>query len=698
MNGKNILMQNKLNEISEEQMYKNLGITWKNPPKLADLKKDLKEAEISYIKQKNKIEHWLDLLNGGKVDTVKGRSNIKPKLIRKQIEWRCPALEEPFLSTDDMFTLNPVTHKDVESAKQNELILNKQFRVDIPRVKFISKFIRTAVTTGTVICKVGWEKEEAIVRQQVQEEVLLTNSTEIEEYIQTQILNGLLDEQSAIALLQSGKPIPIVKETIKNVKKLIKDGPTIEVKDARNCYIDPACDGDNNKIKYIIDKFSSNISDLTQDGRYKNLKYIHIDTNSTSSDNDLSENNDDETANYPDKARKKLDVYEYWGYWDINDNYNLELIRIFWTQDVIIRAERNPYPDKKMPYVIIPYLDNIPNSLYGESEASLLEDNQQIIGGLTRGILDLMARSANGQRAYKKETIDAVNLAKMQAGKDFAFNAHVNNPQEVFYMFSYPEIPNSVFNLINWQNNEAEAMTGVKAFNQGITGQSLGDSVGGIKTALDATSKREASILRRLVDGLIEIGRKIIAMNSQFLPDETILKITDNEDVIIKRDDLAGNFDINIEISTSESDNQKANDLSFVLQTIGPQEDPEIRKIVLSEIAELRKLPHLAEKIRNYQPQPDPLDQEIKMLQIEMLKAQIANEHAKAQENAVDVQLKGWKAKLTEAQVRATHSNADKLDLDYLEQAEGLTHDRKLEEIVYKNKTKDEKSNNNNNT
>ena len=669
----------------DNRMYDNLNLDWKNIPTISDLKNDMQEANNSYQQQLTKIERWLSLLNPPKLKVSNNRTNIEPRLIRKQVEWRCPSLEEPFLSTKDLFTINPVTHEDVASAKQNELILNKQFRTDINKVKFISKYIRTAVTTGTVILKVGWEKEEAIVRQQVQEEVLVQDPIQIQEYLQAQLQQGMIDEQTAQQILMSGQPIPVLQETIKNVKKTIKDCPTIEIKDARNCYIDPACDGDFDKAKYIIDKFNTDIATLKKDGRFVNLDMINVEVESDTPDNiHLTENNDDYTANYNDRARKKLEVYEYWGYWDIEGNDTLELIRVFWVQDIIIRAERNPYPDKKMPYILVKYLDNIPNSLYGEAEASLLEDNQKIIGLLSRGMIDILARSATGQRVYKKDALDPINEKRMKSGEDFAINPHVNNLNEAFYQFTYTDIPASVFNMYQLQNNEAEALSGKKAFSQGITGQALGSTATAVRGALDSVSIRELSILRRLNDGLIQLAKKIISMNSVFLPDEIVIRITDDEDVVIKRDDLAGDYDLEIEISTAESDNLKAQNLSFLLQTLGNSVPFDITKMFMIELADLYKLPHLVKQLEQYQPQPDPLDQEIKMLQIEMLKAQIANEHAKAQENAVDVQLKGWKAKLTEAQVRATHSNADKLDLDYLEQATGLNQERELEKIKMK--------------
>lgn len=129
---------------------------------------------------------------------------------------------------------------------------------------------------------------------------------------------------------------------------------------------------------------------------------------------------------------------------------------------------------------------------------------------------------------------------------------------------NFPEIPSSALNMIQMQNNDAESLSGITAFTGGITGKSYGDNVGGIHTALDATAKREMSILRRLSQGLVEIGRKIISMNSVWLSDEEVIRISDEEFISIKRDDLAGDFDLIVTVSTAESDEQKASELAHV--------------------------------------------------------------------------------------------------------------------------------------
>lgn len=658
-------------------------VDWNNPPSVRDLKQDLSEAKSNHDLHVNKVNESLTALRGElKIKVKEGRSKVQPKLVRKQNEWRYSALEEPFLSTDDMFIVNPVTYKDVDAAKQNMLILNKQFRIDIPKVKFINKYIRTAVNTGTVIVKLNWEYEKGIVTEEVP--VYTQTPEELYLALQQMVSAGQMTEEEAIPIMESGQPIQIGVEP-REIETDIINRPVLQVKDSRNVIIDPSCEGDIDNAQFIIDIFLTDLSTLKKDSRYSNLDLITENQFNGASLDDYqyydTEYKIDPNFKFQDKPRKKLVAYEYWGYWDINGDGIVKPIVATWIGDVMIRLEENPYPDKKLPFVVVQYLPPDHDTVYGDSDASLLKENQDIIGAVSRSIIDLIGRSANAQQGVRKDLLDPINRDRFNKGMDFEYNP-VTNIENALYMTHIPEVPRSALELIQLQNDEAEALTGVKAFTGGISGDALGSSVGGIRSALDATAKRELGILRRLSDGLKEIGKKIIAMNSVWLSDEEIIRITDEEFVAIKRSDLAGNFDLSLTVSTAEMDNQKASELAFMLQTTGNNLPFDITKIILTKIADLRKLPDLSKMIANYQPQPDPLEQEKAQLEIELLKAQIANEKAKANENAVDVQLKAAKTQSELAKAGKLSSEKDRIDLDYVEQSTGLTQERELEKQV----------------
>lgn len=666
------------NEVEEDQGTEpgsdensNIMTEWKNEPTVANLKQDLKDATSDHDEKEGKIDVWLDNLNiegDAKVSTPKGKSEIVPKLIRKQAEWRYASLSEPFLSTDDVFNISPVTFEDKDSAVQNALVLNNQFNTKIKKVKFIDEYVRTAVDEGTIIVRVGWDFEE---EQQ--------GINKIPRYGLKPLVDPILIQQ---AILQGQQPVEQVLLGYDEEPNMVtlKNQPTVEICDYKNVTIDPSCMGDIDKAGFVIYSFETSLSELEKDGdKYSNLKKINIESNSILGDPDHTVK-DESSFNFTDKPRKKFVAHEYWGFWDINKDGVVKPIVATWVGDVMIRMEENPFPDQKIPFISVQYLP-VRKSIYGEPDGELLEDNQKVVGAVTRGMIDIMARSANGQIGHSKGALDVTNRRKFEAGKDYEYNPGIN-PEQSFHMHKYPEIPQSAGLMLQLQNGEAESLTGVKAFSSGITGNALGDSVGGIKSALDATAKRELGILRRLADGIKEIGRKFISMNGEFLSDVEVIRVTNDEFIPVRRDDLAGNFDLKLSISTPEADNEKAQDLSFTLQTMGPNQDPEITKMIQAEIFKLRKMPELAKRVEEYQPQPDPLQQEKARLEIELLKAQIYNEQAKGNENNANASLDNAKTQTEQAKVRNLESDSDQKDLDFVEQESGVSrqHDMNIKD------------------
>jgi hypothetical protein len=340
-------------------------------------------------------------------------------------------------------------------------------------------------------------------------------------------------------------------------------------------------------------------------------------------------------------------------------------------------------------------------SIYGEPDGELLEDNQKIVGAVTRGMVDLLGRSANSQTGMRKDMLDITNRRKFMRGDNYEYNANVD-PRQGVYQHTFPEIPQSAYNMLSIQNNEAESLTGVKAFSSGINSQALGENVGGGRDAMNAASKREVSILRRLAAGLENIGRKIISMNAEFLSEKEVVRITADEFVVVRRDDLAGRFDIKLAISTPEEDAAKAQELAFMLQTNGPNADPAETRLIRAEIARLRKMPELAKKIEEYEPKPDPLAVMKAELEIELLQKQIAKESALAAKHGAEAEAAGArgfkevtqgelntaKTSTEHAKARNLHSDSDNKDLGFIEQESGVNQERELEKLDKANQFK----------
>lgn len=654
---------------------------WKNEPTLLDLKTDFESVKTSQGTQINRIKHWNDLMKvtgAARPKKVKGRSSVQPKLIRRQAEWRYSALSEPFLGSNRLFKVSPSTFEDAAAARQNELVLNYQFRTKFNRVKFIDDYVRSTVDDGTCIIRTGWKRCVVKVTQEVpvwayyaleteEEAAALTAALELSTANPREYNEKTPPEMQAAVdyMLETEKPVKAVQNGTEKVQveKVIENRPTAEIMNPANVFIDPSCNGDIEKAMFIIVSFETCKADLLKDGRYKNLDKIDWEAATPLSQPDHETTTPDEMS--LKGVRKRVVAFEYWGFYDINGDGKLVPFVGTWIGNQMIRMETNPFPDQKLPFIVVPYLP-VKRELYGEPDAELLEDNQAVLGAVSRGMIDLLGKSANAQHGFAKGMLDPLNRRRYELGQDYEFNPNTP-PQQGLIEHKYPELPRSALEMASIQNQEAEALTGVKSFSGGISGEAYGDVAAGIRGVLDAASKREMAILRRLAKGIVELGNKLIAMNAAFLSEEETVRITNDEFVVIRREDLQGNFDLEVDIATAEVDNAKSQDLAFMLQTMGPSEDPGMRKLILAEIAELKRMPELAEKIRSFEPQPDPMQQKLLELQIAELEAKVLKLNEEAN--------------LAKAKAREAMANADATDLDFVEQETGTKHARDLEKM-----------------
>jgi len=654
---------------------------WANEPTVMKLKQDLDASKPAHDTHVNKVKKWNDLMavkGASAPKHVKGRSSVQPKLIRRQAEWRYSALTEPFLSSDKLFNVKPVTYEDTKAAAQNETVLNWQFNTKINKVKFFDDFVRINVDEGSCVVRIGWQR----ITTTVTEDLPTWDYFEITDPQDAQFLQQALEQKAAnpreyedtapeeikaAVDYYEENEIPttavLIGYTPTPVEKVLLNQPTLECLDPENVFIDPSCGNDVNKAGFVVVSFETSRAELLKEpNRYKNLDRVNWEAASILSQPDHATNTPQE-FNYLDKLRKRIVAYEYWGYYDIHNDETLVPIVATWINDTLIRLEESPFPDEKPPFVVSNYMP-IKRALMGEPDAEILEDNQKIVGAVTRGMIDLMARSANAQQGFAKGFLDIVNRRRFENGQDYEYNP-TQHPGQSFVEHKYPEIPQSALAMIGLQNNEAESMTGVKAFAGGVSGDAYGDVAAGIRGALDAASKREMGILRRLAKAVNDIATKIIAMNAVFLSEKEVIRVTNEEFITIKREDLKGNFDTKTDIATAEVDEAKAQDLGFMLQTIGPNMDFSMTQLILVEIAKLKRMPELAKRIEMFKPQPDPMVQKMKELELRMKEVEIMELETQAM--------------LNQAKAKNELTKANQGDLNIIEQETGTAHEREME-------------------
>lgn len=622
---------------------------------LRALKADLLAAEPLKKTIDTKVQEWRNAYEGRPYgNEVKGKSAIVSRDIKRQSEWQHASLVDPFVSTSDVIKCHPVTAEDQQAARQNELLLNTQFCRKFDRFSFVSTAVKVLDMDGTLIVQTGWDYEDKEIEYET--EVVVADELGVQH---------------------------IVKEVVKDIQ-VIRNQPTAKICRIEDVYLDPTCQDNMDNAQFIIHRYETDLSTLRQDGRYKNLDKLR--TNATEYDGDY-ESPDETEFKFSDEPRKKILVHEYWGNYDLDGDGIAEAIVCTWASDIIIRLETNPYPDGKPPFIVVPF-NSTPFKMHGEANAELIGANQKVKTAVLRGIMDNMAQSNNGQVGMQKGALDAINKSRFLNGKNFEYNGSPND----FWQGSYNAIPGSVFDVLGYQNNEIESLTGAKSFSTGITGATLGPSATAARGALDATAVRRMLIVRNISENLIKpLMRKWMAYNSEFLEEEEVVRVTSEEYVPVRRDDLQGHIDIDITVSTAEDNSAKAQELSFLLQTLGPSEDPTIRRRIMSDILELMRMPDQAKALREYQPEPDPVAQQLQQLDLErlqkenlLLEAKIASETAKTQEAEYNMLLTRNKALTEMGRARKIDSEADLIDLKFLKEDENTASQEKESEFERK--------------
>lgn len=619
---------------------------------LAALKADLKSASLLKSQIDAKITEWKDAYDGKPYgNEVNGRSAIVSQDIKRQSEWQHAALVDPFVSTADVIKCHPVTFEDAAAARQNEILLNTQFCRKFDRFNFMSKAVKVLDKEGTVVVQTGWEYEDEEI--EVETEVLVSD----------EFGNTSVELTTAIE------------------RRVLKNQPTAKICRNEDVYIDPTCMDNLDDAQFVIYRYETDLSSLRKDGRYTNLEKLSKNLNDYPDDFTPV---DDTEFRFQDEPRKKVLVYEYWGNYDLDGDGIAEAIVCAWTDDTILRLGTNPYPDGKPPFLLVPF-NAVPFKAHGEANAEIIGDNQKVKTAILRGLIDNMAQSNNGQVGVRKGALDSTNRARFTKGRPFEFNGSHTD----FWQGNYNPIPSSVFNMIDLMNNEIESMSGTKGFSGGISGSSLGNSATAARGALDAASLRRMHIVRNIAENLIKpLMRKWIAYNGEFLEEEEVVRVTNAEYVPIRRDDLTGKIDIDISVSTAEDNSAKAQELSFLLQTLGPSEDPTVRKMIMADILELMRMPDKAQLLREFEPEPDPVQEQLQKLELErlqrenlLLEAKIATEAARTEAAKYDMELVRSKSQSELARSRKLISETDLNDLKFMMQDEDIEGQKAVEDF-----------------
>lgn len=596
-------------ESEQPEQYKPLS----DQEVLAICKEDLATAKKNKIEIDEKMEQWRKLADGSPLgNEVDGRSKYIAKEAQKAISWWIPNAIKPFMSSTDIVDFAPRTFDDVERAKSQNTLINYQFSNDFPKYQFLHTTLSLYATEGTTVARTGWlhdeETEEmpleGITKEQIAElqaqgaEISITQQDEVyrqlrdgEDEFFTPISETIYAGTATITRTTKSRPDA---KPIKNEDFFII-GETIE--DAECCIqrIDTTREElRKDDVKYNKRGIYNGVNDIAatgSDGKEAGLgqsRQDDLETYGASSLDDLS-------------GRDALTIYEYYGEIDRNGDGIPEPIVCVWSGNTILRVSDNPFPDKKPPFVGAPFM-SVPFSFWGNGLPHYLEDVTKVKSAIMRTFIDLMATSTNGMKHTEKGALDVINMRRLKEAKIgtvIEWNDITKYQPEV-----RNDIPQSLQSMYELFTAEGENESGITRYNQGLDAKSLNKTATGITAIMNQSQMRTWETVTRYSEQfLVPLFRKWISYNQELLDMNVAVRIVGGQYVEVKKDDIRGNFDLNINVAIAGSEEVKSQKIIGMLQMITPLVQQGILPAnhitkLIAELEELSGFKELAQELK----------------------------------------------------------------------------------------------------
>ena len=622
-----------------------------------------------------KIKKWIDTYNGEPYgNEVEYRSRIVWKLVKKQSEVLIANLIKPFIGNEKIVDLIPVNANDELKKNIYQKLINHFWSLEFNSKRFLKTLSRVIVKEGTAFVKVGWEKK-------VREMKLVVEPTSEDKVGAVNFINNKIPFEKEIEE-KDGKYVVTFKKPIINK-------PTALVLQNENVFTDPLATSIEDSRFLIIrnlttkeDMLSNPLLDSELVNRafenmYKktNKKYDEDEElvdDITGSDSYVDLRDDLKTIGYYEEASiepttidQKVFLYEYWYKEDgkIKVKYFIETP----TDTAVVGSEETDFT--KFPFVVFNLFDK-EFSIWGESLASLIDEEQKFMTSIVRGIIDNMSSSNNGTKFVKKGALDQINYKRALAGEPIVeVNTNVPLTQAIING-NYNELPGVVWNMLNFIEQQSEGLTGVSRFLQGVNGNEAKMPASNFGSLMSQAQIRLEYFVSNLKEGLKEVFIKWLYMSLDYLSNEDIRRITginieeekiklvkqheqefqveqlppdvqqqmrlliikEVEDMFDRKDVI---YDVQFNIGVDGLKTIKINNLNMFLQQASAlvqanAVDSEVIKKLVAKLAKELDYPEIAEDIINYTPQQDPA-----MVQYnqQMMQIQMQQEMAKAQKD-----------------------------------------------------------------
>lgn len=189
---------------------------------------------------------------------------------------------------------------------------------------------------------------------------------------------------------------------------------------------------------------------------------------------------------------------------NIKDDEDVEACVTVAAENIVIKAKFNFYGYR--PFMLLG-CKKIPNSIYKNSIAGLMDDSQSMINSGARMLIDNKALSGNGCVAVNKDKIDWLKTKDMSIYPRKAFYVKGNaDVREAIGSISFPDVTFGLREMIEFFFRMADEETGIPKYTQG-EGQAtsyLNKTASGISMIMGAANVNLKPFLKNIDDNIIE--------------------------------------------------------------------------------------------------------------------------------------------------------------------------------------------------
>ena len=443
-----------------------------------DFKKDLENSDTEYFE---KAKEWEERFNG-KVDQkdIKGRSNIKWRLIKKQARTLIANISKPYITIKKIASIDPVRPTDSYKSKIIEELINYYWR-NFDRIQFIKNLTNEMVIKGTAFIRVGWLKNTKKI-----EYTLPITTPQI--VIDKLISRGFIVENI-------GNELRVLKE-----KKIINK-PLLEVVNYNNVYIDK----DAKKLedaKFIIIKEEVTKKDLFEYGFNKDeIKNFFINANRA------------DRFNIGDEKKEEIYLYEYYRFERIDDEYKL-VLRYIVEKDgnyKVLKKVVEPFAFDGYQLIEVPLLSKA-FEVRGDALAEDIKDEQSLMTAIVRGVVDNITSANYGQTFIKTGAMSESAKRDYISGAPIIEVATTGDIRQAIQIGNFNAIPASIFNLLEIVERQSEGITGISRIMQGIAGSEINSPATNFKAMTSQSEVRLLDFAENINNALTKALNKIAQM------------------------------------------------------------------------------------------------------------------------------------------------------------------------------------------